>query len=272
MILLLDIGNTRIKWARFISDGEGKLEQAELLDVGGDDHAEYTLEQMAALYWSGWPQPKQVIVSTVITNDYWRQLQSWCRQHWQLSPVRVIPVAEGFGMHNAYLSADELGSDRWLAMLAAHHLLHRETCVVDVGTAITLDFLHADGRHLGGYIIPGLQLMEQSLIQGTDAIQLSAGTFSNKTELATGRDINLLPGISTTECIERGLMLAAIGLIKESCKKMQDRMGKPFLCLLTGGHAKLLAPPLGADPALGVQLEPNLVLLGLAQIAGKYYQ
>ncbi len=271
MIALFDIGNTRIKWARLAHNKTQHPESAGLLDVGAENHAGHTLDEMAALYWSGWSQPEQILVSTVATGDHWRQWQGWCRRYWQRTPVRVISTAEGFGIRNAYAQAEELGSDRWTAMVGAHHLLHSETCIIDAGTAMTVDFLNAAGQHLGGYIIPGLELMQRSLVQGTGAIQLSSGLFFTETGLGEGMDINVAPGISTTECIEHGLMMAATSLIEESCKKMEIRTGKPFCRLLTGGHAGLLASSLGAGPGARVQLEPHLVLFGLARMAANNY-
>ncbi len=272
MVVLFDLGNTRIKWAQFVPAQGTKREPPGLLDVGAEKHAEYTLDEIAALYWSTWPQPEQVMVSTVATDDYWHRLQSWCRRHWQLTPVRVTSMAEGFGIRNAYARAEELGSDRWAAMVGAHHLCQGETCVIDAGTAITVDFLDAGGQHLGGYIIPGLQLMQQSLARGTSAIQFSAGgSVLAETAFDTGSEINPAPGISTAECIERGLIMAATGLIEESCKNMEIRTGKTFQRLLTGGHAGLLASSPTADSGAVVRLEPNLVLFGLAQMVAEHY-
>lgn len=271
MKLLFDIGNTRIKWARLAHNKTQNPEQAELLDIGGANHTDHTFEEMAALYGSAWSQPEQIMVSTVATDEHWRECRDWCRRHWELTPVRVMSMAEGFGIRNAYARAEELGTDRWAAMVGAHHLLHAETCIIDMGTAITLDFLDAVGQHLGGYIIPGLQLMQQSLVQGTQAIQLFSGSVLAETDPGADLDINLVPGTSTVECIEHGLIMAATGLIEESCKKMEIRTGKSFCRLLTGGHAGLLASSLEMSPGTRVQLEPHLVLLGLAQMAADNY-
>ncbi len=269
MIALFDIGNSRIKWARFVHEPVQNLAPAELRDVGGAERAAHTLDELAALYWSGWPVPQQVIVSTVTNDEYWQQFQHWCRQHWDLTPLRVASEKKGFGLRNAYARPEELGSDRWAAMVAAHHLLHRETCIIDAGTAITVDFLSAEGQHLGGYIIPGLELMWRSLVQGTGAIELPSWPFSAETKEAAELDINSVPGTSTAECIEHGLIMAATGLVEESCKKMEIIRGKPFYRLLTGGQARLLTVSLTASPGVRAQIEENLVLLGLAQMAAK---
>jgi len=156
---------------------------------------------------------------------------------------------------NAYSTADELGSDRWATLLGAHHLLHEDSCIIDCGSAMTVDFLAASGQHLGGYIIPGLAMMQQSLVRGTDAIRVD---FAED-----GVGDSLEAGCSTAECIERGVKMAAIGLIENSIKKMQSRTGTTFRSLITGGNAKTLLAHCD-EPMLH---EPNLVLMGLAQIA-----
>lgn len=257
MKALFDIGNSRIKWAQLDPDGD----RNELYDVGGVSHRQPVFDEIASTNWSDWPRPEQVIVSSVVADEYWQQLQDWCIQHWRQTPVRVISTAEGYGIRNAYARPEELGSDRWAALVGAHHLLHSETCVIDCGTAITVDFLDAAGQHLGGYIIPGLRLMQQSLAQRTDAIQL----LSQPAGAATGLKHSTEPGKSTSECIGHGLLMAATGLVEVSCRKMEMQMGKPFHYLLTGGNAEQLASCLGE----GVQLEPHLVLLGLARIAAE---
>ncbi len=254
MKALFDIGNSRIKWALFDPDGD----RNELHNVGGVGHRQPAFDEIASTNWSDWPQPEQVIVSSVAADEHWRQLQDWCIQHWRQTPVRVISTAEGYGIRNAYARPEELGSDRWAAMISAHHLLQRETCVIDCGTAITVDFLDAAGQHLGGYIIPGLRLMQRSLAQRTDAIQLLSGATG---ELKQSTE----PGKSTVECIEHGLLMATTGLVEGGCKQMEMQMGKPFHCLLTGGNAEQLASCLGEE----IQVEPHLVLLGLARIAAE---
>jgi len=261
MKALFDIGNSRIKWAWFDQNQKQFEAQLDLHDIGGADHAELSFEEMAAVNWSDWPQPEQVVVSSVGADEHWRQLQDWCLQHWRQMPVRIISPAKGCGVQNAYERPEELGSDRWAALVGAHHLLHADVCVVDCGTAITVDFLDARGQHLGGYIVPGFQLMRQSLIRGTDAIQAPAWPVGagEKTKISSQ------PGTSTAECIENGIMMAIAGLIENACKKMQMRTRLSFRCLLTGGNAQWLAGCLAKD----LQLESNLVLLGLSQIARK---
>ncbi|VAX12851.1 Pantothenate kinase type III, CoaX-like [hydrothermal vent metagenome] len=258
MKALFDIGNSRIKWAWFEQSQKPAKGPFSLHDIGGAGHAECPFDEMAAVNWTDWPRPEEIVVSSVGADEHWRQLRDWCSQHWRQQPVRVTSVAEGYDICNAYARPDELGSDRWAAIIGAHHLRHTNTCVIDCGTAITVDFLDAAGRHLGGYIIPGLELMQQSLAQRTDAIQL----LSQSSGSESGR-CRTEPGSSTAACIEHGLLLTITSLIEVGCKKMEIQTGKLFHCLLTGGNAEQLAPCLGK----GVAFEPHLVLQGLARIA-----
>lgn len=258
MKALFDIGNSRIKWAWFEPSGQSADEPPSLHGVGGVDHTECSLDDMAAAYWSDWPQPEQIVVSSVAADEHWQRLQDWCSRHWRQRPLRVTSVAEGYGVRNAYARPEDLGSDRWAAMIAGHQLQHTDICVVDCGTAITVDFLDAAGHHLGGYITPGLGLMQQSLAQRTDAIQVLSWPIEAETDSG-----NTDPGNSTAACIEHGLLMAVTSLIQGGCKKMEIQTGKSFHCLLTGGNAEQLAPCLGE----AVTYEPHLVLLGLAQIA-----
>ncbi len=250
MKLLLDIGNSRIKWAWL--DERGRLS-----GFGGIDHRSAAIDEIANANWSDWPGPEQILVSSVAAEARWRKLSDWCLQHWRQTPLRVVSVASQCGVMNAYTQPHELGSDRWAAMIGAHHLLHADTCIIDCGTAITIDFLEASGRHLGGYIIPGLSLMQRSLAQGTAV---------NPASSSPGRAIenSISVGYSTAACIEQGVLLAAASLIESSSEKMKMRTGRSFAYLFTGGDAEVVSAASVNDAEC--RFEPHLVLLGLAQI------
>jgi len=252
MIALFDIGNTRIKWAQLDLETKAK----DLSDLGRANHGSQMFEEITSL---NWPQPEQIIASSVAADEDWQLFHDGCIEHWQQEPLRVISPAEGYGIRNAYAQPEDLGSDRWAALVGAYHLLHSNLCIIDCGTAMTVDFLDASGQHLGGYIIPGQSIMQQSLAHGTDAIRLvpQQKFAENSNE----------PGKSTDECVERGNLMAAAGLIEKSCQEMQQRTEKRFNCLFTGGDAERLMININEQG----QFEPNLVLLGLAHIAAKNY-
>ncbi len=264
MKVLFDIGNSRIKWAWFEQGRNSPKEPFSLQGIGGANHAECSLDDIASTSWRNRPQPAQVVVSSVAADEHWRQLRDWCARYWRQTPLRVTSSAEGYGVRNAYAQPENLGSDRWAAIIGAHHLRHTDTCIIDCGTAITVDFLDAAGHHLGGYIMPGLGLMQRSLVQRTEAIQLLS---QPEDESEIGPGCSSEPGKSTVACTQHGLLMAVSGMIEKACKKMEIQTGKSFCCLLTGGNAKWLAPCLAG----AVELEPHLVLLGLAQIASEHH-
>ena len=244
MIAVFDIGNSRIKWARFEPPAANAL--IELQDRGALAHDGSALP---AAEWQAWPAPAAILVSSVAAEPVWRQLRDWCERHWQQTPQRLIAPARGCGLENAYAQPQTLGSDRWAAMVAARHLLPEAFCVIDCGTAVTLDFVDADGRHRGGYIVPGIRLMQQGLARGTAVPAMP--------EVSGAAPEPLAPGTSTRQCVEKGSIMAIAGLVEKACER------QAFSCLLTGGDAAVLAAAL-EHPA---RVEPDLVLLGLAWIA-----
>jgi type III pantothenate kinase len=142
--------------------------------------------------------------------------------------------------------------DRWLAMLAAWNLLRGPVCVIDCGTALTVDALDANGQHLGGLIVPGLGMMRDSLLEGTDGIAYdsSAGEESSDSLLAH----------STRSGVEVGSLYALLAFIDRVMTDLQQELGDEMQCILTGGDAAELAPLLARE----VLQQPQLVLDGLA--------
>jgi type III pantothenate kinase len=152
---------------------------------------------------------------------------------------------DGFGVRNAYRQPEKLGVDRWLALVAARQDL-QPVCVVDCGTAITLDLLDGEGQHLGGLICPGLTLMKQALSDGTQALAFD------------GREFALKPADFTEAAIDSGTLFAAIGLVEA----VLARQPEGFKIILTGGDALRIAGGL----KLRHQVDDALVLRGLALI------
>ena len=144
--------------------------------------------------------------------------------------------------------------DRWLALLAAWRKYQTSLCVVDCGTAVTLDVvLHEGqrlgGRHLGGHIYPGLAAIRKALAMATGQIQADDDAVP---ALAFGR--------STPECVSNGYAFALSGLLRECIEKVRKEHGAELLAVITGGDAATLPPSL--LPARAVP-EPDLVLQGL---------
>ena len=243
MELLIDSGNSRLKWA---------LLDHGVLQPGGscDGGASLTADRLDQI-WGGLPAPRRVWVANVAGQETCAVLKSWVEAHWQVSPSFVCAKAEGFGVINGYREPARLGVDRWLALVAARHHYPLPACIIDCGTALTLDVIDAKGRHQGGLICPGLDLMRLSLDQGTAAVKVDA------CQPESG-----LLGDSTAAAVTLGAQKALLGLVERSVRELNERWSSLHL-ILTGGGATWLASCL----SLPVHLAPDLVLKGLAVVS-----
>jgi len=236
MNLLIDMGNSRLKWA---VAANGQLENGLTLD--NRQLGRETLRQL----WQTLPMPQNIGIACVSANPLLELVQTTVTELWpDARIVHCRSQAHAFGVINAYEQPEKLGVDRWLALIAAHRYYPAAVCVVDCGTAITVDLLEANGEHQGGYISPGLVLMKQALAQGTNALPFISGHYSDQ------------PALSTEAAIHSGTLLAARGLIEHV---LATRAASSQL-LLTGGDANIIAEHLNI-PAV---IDSDLVLRGLA--------
>lgn len=245
--LLIDIGNSTVKWA--ISTG---------LDVSilqRQPYAQDVSENFFVDLWSGIEPPDRVLVTCVGNEKIRMALEAACVSLWGLIIEKVISSPKWRSLINSYTISSDLGSDRWCAMVAAHQLSHSGYIVVDCGTAVTIDVVDYTGQHLGGYILPGLELMRKSL--GLHTAQVKVGEANNETD-------SLQPGISTAACVKAGILLAAVKSI-ESVVERQVKDNRDVRCYLTGGDAD----PVAALLSVKYDIIPDLVLRGLIYLAEK---
>jgi type III pantothenate kinase len=242
--LLVDVGNSRIKWA---------LASAGALRPGpGRTYTSAVLPDLMDALWGDLPRPTSVRLCNVAGDAVAAPMADWVAQRWGCPLSTATPAPEAYGVTCAYAHPERLGADRWAALVAARDLVGGPTCVVDLGTAITLDALHASGRHLGGLIAPGLGLMGQSLHRGTHA------GYRLPLDNAWGNALAL--GTDTAQGVTAGTLYAAVGLIERAMADLTERLGAVPRLLLSGGDAPRVLPHL----RLPVQHVPELVLLGLA--------
>jgi type III pantothenate kinase len=235
-LLAIDVGNTRAKGGWFAN---GKLVR----------HEAWRTPDVVRIFAS--EVPPRVIASNVAGPHIGAQIREQCALNGvELHVIRSLP--EQCGVVNGYRDPGQLGTDRWAALIAAR-ALHQDPCLVVVaGTATTIDMLHADGRFLGGVIIPGLSLMRQSLNRGTAQLPDEDG--------ATTR----FPA-STPEAIASGTLLATLGAIDRLRAVLRDASGAEPRILLSGGAGPVLQPQL--DIPGNVEWREHLVLEGLSRIA-----
>ncbi|MEQ8234900.1 MAG: type III pantothenate kinase [Gammaproteobacteria bacterium] len=242
-MLLVDIGNTRVKsaWYEY-----GALAAWPSIATRGEAvFAAWPVEHLPAA-------PARVLVSNVAGSGVAGHLAEFVHAQWGIEAEFVRPQRSRCGMHTRYREPLRLGVDRWLAALAAWHDEDGAVCVIDVGTALTADIVTADGKHLGGLIAPGPELMRESLTRGTadlacDALADVAGFADN-----------------TADAISLGCTLATGGLLAAVHTRLRDVPGcAEAAWYLTGGGAAYLLPYIDW-PCAQV---PDLVLRGLALIA-----
>lgn len=237
MRLLLDVGNSRLKWA-WLDDG--RLHSPGAAIHGG------RAASVDAVVAVGIPQ--EVLVASVAGPGFDAALSAELSRRWPV-PLRFARTEiRGSGVRNGYSESAQMGVDRWLAMVAAWNRRHAAVWVADAGTAITIDLVQADGQHVGGLILPGRALMQQSLLAETGRIAASAALAAAADTGATdlGRD---------TEACIRAAARRAVAAVVRGCLEQS-----PATLIVTGGDAAALL----ADLPPGAEHRPLLVLEGLA--------
>lgn len=246
MNLLIDVGNSRMKWT-LVADGE------EEPVVHGQDVA--TLDTtVLSKAWDDTGKPERVVVSNVGSDSAADTIESWCRQQWNLVPdyARVMPSFDGLVC--GYKDISRLGVDRWLAMIAAWTHYRGACFVVDCGTAVTMDAIDNRGQHLGGYILPGAEMMRSMLAEHTQRIGRDAAGAETG-EFAT----------DTAEAVAGGARLAVISAINAACRQLELQLGFRPQCLITGGSSSNIVNHLDGKYVY----EEALVLKGLQVMASR---
>ncbi len=186
MILLIDSGNTRLKWRL------ERLKSAEVIVQGVGLLAD--ADPLQALCLPKGERVMSVAVSTVASEQRQHNLVAALESRFAAPVTCYWSERERGGLVNGYQQPAKMGADRWHGMYAAWQIRRQGFAVVDAGSAVTVDYVAADGHHLGGYILPGLQMMLRSL--SSDAARIG---FEPEPNLETR------PGLSTNECVNHGL-------------------------------------------------------------------
>lgn len=247
MILVLDIGNTRLKWAR--------ARAGRLMESGSLAHGRGAGALLDAPARAG-PGFERVLVANVAGEALRARLAAEVRARFALDAEFVAPTACRYGVRCAYADPSRLGVDRWVGLIAARRLVAGPAAVVSVGTAATMDAMTADGRHLGGLILPGPKLM-------AEALDLHTGRIG-ATEPARGKPegVDLL-GKSTDEAVGHAALLAIAAAFDRAIGVAVAVMPSKPRVLLTGGDAERLSAWLETE----TEIRADLVLEGLASIA-----
>jgi len=235
--LLVDIGNSAIKYCL---ESELYEEKVKVLNHGERNF----VEVLSAFHET--TQFSALSVSSVYREEFTEQIQNWCHNH-QVNFYRATSQSHSGDLKNGYTVAQQLGIDRWLAMMAVRKQTKSAFFVVSCGTAVTFDAVAGSGQHLGGAIMPGLALMQRSLSEKTIALHVGHDLIASENEL----------GLDTKAAIANGTMMAITGFIEKMANMANMEMKQG---ILTGGYASLVAKALETD----IEVSAFLVLQGLA--------
>lgn len=239
MKLVVDIGNTNLKWT---------LASDSAWNVGESVAIEPDLGRLLDRIWGGMAPPQHVLVSNVSGAQVGEALQAWTVSTWGLQPDYFSSTDRFRNIRNGYRDPSQLGCDRWAAIIGARALSEGDLCVVDCGTAVTIDALNHEDRFIGGIIFPGADLVRDSLLTGTSDIA------------EKGADFRKVLGRTTAECVSGGSCFGVAGAVDRILSEMSEVLEEPTI-FITGGGAHFLLPFLHHSP----RYEPDLVLIGLAK-------
>lgn len=235
MKLLIDIGNSCLKWTL--------ADQQHLAPVQSIAYRQSSVRELLLADWCGLQRPECVLLASVATSECLLAVQQLISELWPDCVVHRAEVQASLaGVRVAYQEPAKLGVDRWLVLLASQHFYTGNSCIVDCGTATTVDFLTKSGQHLGGLIAPGLAMMQESLQSGTARLpQVNHGKLNVTAD-------------TTESAIFSGCVWSTVGLIDSVMRKQQSQQ-----LILTGGAAAAILDAL-ERPAI---LDQALVLRGL---------
>lgn len=242
-VLLVDVGNTRIKWAA--------LAAAVLGPRGAAVHDRCWAADKIGPVFDAVPRPSRALVASVAGADSEDAIARLVTERWGCAVDFVRSTRAACGVTNGYERPEQLGVDRWLALIAAHADHAGATCVADCGTAVTVDIIDAAGHHRGGVILPGIRAMGQCVLAHT---RIPACSVEE-----TGRPF----GRRTGEALGAGGFSAVAGAVARSLDAARELLGTAPRLLLAGGDAARVAAGLGVPS----ELRPDLVIEGLAALA-----
>jgi len=242
LILVIDAGNSRVKWG-WCEAGDGAIRWSSIASVSliefaaSSDH----INPFSVTH----ENPSKILISNVAGDGTHQLLVNWT-SIFEAEPCWIRGERERCGVKSLYDRPEQLGPDRWAALIAARARQPRRAClVVNAGTATTVDALSAAGDFLGGLILPGVDLMRFVLHEHTGRLPLQQGSFVRTPQ-------------NTLDAIETGCRHAQAGAVE----RMHRSIGGDCACLVSGGGGRALIERL----ELPCEFAENLVLEGLARI------
>lgn len=252
--MLIDAGNSRIKWAWLKAE---KLGKTTPVAYEGNDESDDKAQVVKLLLEA--EKPKKISMVHVLGDKFEQDVRDHCKMLSIECRIFTSNLSCG-GVTNGYDIPEQLGADRFVALIGAHHLLPNDNLlVIDTGTAVTIDGISKKGKHLGGLILPGLQLWPDTLIKNTQLSPISIETDAEVFATNTKRGIN------------SGSIHGLSGAINQICRVMESNMTSELNLnktkrVLCGGDSRLLANYLSGNASEKYILISDLVMHGLAAV------
>lgn len=253
MIIIVDFGNSRIKWNAFAHHCGAYLYKTQVL--------EWNEQSLTPLFQSQWfniaSDISDIIVSNVAGQVMGDVLTKWTDMNIKKQPHFIVPTASYKNVKNGYEQPNTLGADRWMAVIAAHYQHpHHHVIVVDCGTATTIDAVSPNGQHMAGPIIAGEKILTNALLQYTADIQFEQPEDEQMPLIVT----------DTYSAARHGAKLASLHGTKQAVLKMSQLLDNSadIKVVLTGGRAKQVMPELKEYDCVH---HPDLVLGGISVVA-----
>nr|WP_315431556.1 type III pantothenate kinase [uncultured Albidiferax sp.] len=251
--LAIDIGNTRLKWSLYEAPRPG----ANLLAHG----AEFleNIDKLADGPWVGLAAPKQML-GCIVAGDAVKRRVHEQMELWEVAPQWVVASAAEAGLVNGYDHPTRLGADRWVAMVGARHRMlaqgpERPMVVVMVGTAVTVEAIDAQGKFLGGLILPGHGIMLRALESGTAGLHVPTG------------EVREFP-TNTSDALTSGGTYAIAGAVERMVQHVRQHCSAEPACFMTGGAGWKMAPSMSVP----FELVDNLIFDGLLEMAARRFK
>jgi type III pantothenate kinase len=247
--LAVDVGNTRLKWALYDSPAPGAVAIAN-----GAEFLE-NIDKLADGEWRALAHPERMLGCAVAADAIKRRVEEQMEELWDVPAQWVVASAAEAGLVNGYDHPTRLGSDRWVAMIGAWHRMlaqgaARPLVVVMIGTAVTVEAVDAQGKFLGGLILPGHGIMLRALESGTAGLHVPTG------------DVREFP-TNTSDALTSGGTYAIAGAIERMVQHVRRHCGAEPACFMTGGAGWKMAPHMSVP----FELVESLIFDGLLEIA-----
>ncbi len=243
--LLIDIGNSAIKTAL--------CKNSKLFLIKNIDNDIKSFRKILINNYKKYNINK-IIFTSVIGNKVLKNYINILRSIFDCPLIEFKSTKKLLGVKNAYLIANNLGSDRWAGIVGSYLKYKKPLCLVDCGTAISIDYVSNSGQHIGGYILNGVNNYKLSF---NNVYHLKNIKFQNIYSFS-----NLKPSKSTKEGIEKGYTLMVVSSIEKSFRDFCKTQSKKPLLIISGGYGHIISKQL----SIRNQYDPNIVLMSLAYI------